>query len=250
MQEALSTTLGLLINLGLDDAQACELLAQGALVPLAALFNTCPWDSSLARGASGIARLMRLPQGARQARELGVLHALLEVLKKAAGNSAAEKIVPVSAAQAGERVATTEREAGGRAASDDGAAGDAKPQVLDPCVRALAQALKNDDASTALIREDMHALRALVAAVRCGREQTVGNAALALQMVANHTENLERLGKAGAVPALLNVVHHMRGPAQRNAALALARVVKREENLAVLKALHGLDILNCYLKLT
>ena len=238
MQEALSTTLGLLINLGLDDAQACELLAQGALVPLAALFKTCPWDSSLARGASGIARLVRLPQGARQARELGVLHALLEVLKKAAGSSAAEKIVPVSAAQAGAR------------ASDDGAGGDAKPQVLDPCVRALAQALRNDDASTALVREDMHALRALVAAVRCGREQTVGNAALALQMVANHTDNLERLGKAGAVPALLNVVHHMRGPAQRNAALALARVVKREENLAVLKALHGLDILNCYLKLT
>jgi len=54
---------------------------------------------------------------------------------------------------------------------------------------------------------------------------------------------------AGAVPALLNVVHHMRGPAQRNAALALARVVKREENLALLKALHGLDILNSYLKL-
>jgi hypothetical protein len=25
--------------------------------------------------------------------------------------------------------------------------------------------------------------------------------------------------------------------------------VKREENLAVLKALHGIDILNCYLKL-
>ena len=54
---------------------------------------------------------------------------------------------------------------------------------------------------------------------------------------------------SGAVPALLDVVHHMRGPAQRNAALALARVVKRPENLALLKALHGLDILNCYLKL-
>jgi len=44
------------------------------------------------------------------------------------------------------------------------------------------------------------------------------------------------------------VVHHRRGPAQKNAALALARVVKRPESLAQLKALHGLDILNSYLK--
>ena len=44
------------------------------------------------------------------------------------------------------------------------------------------------------------------------------------------------------------MVHHRRGPAQKNAALALARVVKRPESLAQLKALHGLDILNSYLK--
>ena len=100
MQETLSTTLGLLINLGLDDAQTCELVAQGALVPLVVLFNTCPWDISLARGVSGITHLVRLPQDTRQAHELGVLHALLEVLKKEC---------------------------------DDGVGGDTKPQVLDHC---------------------------------------------------------------------------------------------------------------------
>lgn len=40
-----------------------------------------------------------------------------------------------------------------------------------------------------------------------------------------------------------------RGPAQKNAALALARVVKREESMRELKSLHGLEVLNAYLRL-
>lgn len=184
----------------------------------------------MARGASASARLLRFPAGAKQGREVGVLQGLLQAVKTAAGNPATPLTFPPKAGTA--------------AAADD-----AKAAVLDPCVRALAQALKNDEGAISAVGDDITSLLALVAAVKCGREGTVGNAALALQMVANREDCLQRLGQAGAVPALLNVVHHMRGPAQRNAALALARVVKRQENLAVLKALHGLDILNCYLKL-
>jgi hypothetical protein len=232
-QDALDTTLGLLMNLGLDDGRASEVLSQGVLAPLAAILKTCPWDSSLARSASACARLLRFPSGAKQAREVGVLQGLLQVVKKAAGAAAATP--PVSFPPA--------------AGKSGAVASDAKAEMLDPCVRALAQALKNDEGSIKAVGEDITALLAVVSAVKCGREGTVGNAALALQMVANRSEYLEHLGQAGAVPALLNVVHYMRGPAQRNAALALARVVKREENMACLKALHGIDILNCYLKL-
>lgn len=232
-QDALDTTLGLLMNLGLDDDRASELLSQGVLAPLAAILKTCPWDSSLARSASACARLLRFPLGAKQAREVGVLQGLLQVVKKAAGSSAST--TPVSFPPA--------------AGKSGVAANEAKAEVLEPSVRALAQALKNDEGSIKAVGEDITALLAMVSAVKCGREGTVGNSALALQMVANRSEYLEHLGQAGAVPALLNVVHHMRGPAQRNAALALARVVKREENMACLKALHGIEILNCYLKL-
>jgi len=231
-QDALDTSLGLLMNLGLDDDKALELVSHNVLIPLAAVLKTCPWDSCLARCASASARLLRLSQGARQAREVGVLQGLVHVAKKAAGN-------PTSAAP----IAFPPPAGAGNVAND------AKVEVMDPCVRALAQALRNDEVSAGVVGEDLEALLAIMTAVRCGREGTVGNAALALQMVANRQDCLERLGKAGAVPALLNVVHHMRGPAQRNAALALARVVKREENLSLLKTLHGLDILNCYLKL-
>ena len=235
-QDALDTTLGLLMNLGLDDGRAAELLSQGVLAPLASLLQQCPWDSCLARGASAAARLVRFPQGAKQGRECGVLQGLLQLLKKAAGTASTSGAAPFPPP------------AGAAAAPSD-----AQAQILDPCVRALAQALRNDTASVVLVGEDMTALLALVAAVKCGREGTVGNAALALQTVANREEAipecLKRLAQAGCIPALLNVVHHMRGPAQKNAALALARIVKREENLAVLKALHGIDILNCYLKL-
>lgn len=229
-QDALDTTLGLVMNLGLDDGRASELLSQGVLAPIAAVLKSCPWDSSVARGASASARLLRFPVGAKQGREVGVLQGLLQAVKSAAGNPTAPVSFPP-------KVGTAT------------AADDAKSAVLDPCVRALAQALKNDEDSVSVVGNDITSLLAVVAAVKCGREGTVGNAALALQMVANRQDCLQRLGQAGAVPALLNVVHHMRGPAQRNAALALARLVKREENLAVLKALHGLDILNCYLKL-
>jgi len=218
------------MNLGLDDERASDLLCSGVLEPLASVLKTCPWDSCVARCASASARLLRFPEGARQARGAGVLQGLIQVAKHAAGN-------PTSAAPV-----AFPPPAGGSSA-------DPKAEVMDPCVRALAQALRNDEASSAIVGEDLEALLAIMTAVRCGREGTVGNAALALQMVANRHECLERLGKAGAVPALLSVVHHKRGPAQRNAALALARVVKREENLALLKALHGLDILNSYLKL-
>ena len=231
-QDALDTTLGLLMNLGLDDEKASELLSASVLAPLASVLRACPWDSCVARCASASARVLRLSEGAKQARVTGVLQGLIQVVKNAAGN-------PTTAAP----VAFPPPAGSGLSVQD------AKAEVMDPCVRALAQALRNDDGSSAIVGEDPEALLAIMTAVRCGREGTVGNAALALQMVANRPDCLERLGKAGAVPSLLNVVHHMRGPAQRNAALALARVVKREENLALLKALHGLDILNCYLKL-
>jgi hypothetical protein len=179
---------------------------------------------------------VRFPLGARQGREGGVLQGLIQLLKKAAGTVSTSGVAPFPPPA-------------GAAAT----ASDAQAQILDPCVRALAQALRNDAASVVVVGEDITALLAVVAAVKCGREGTVGNAALVLQTVANREEAipecLKRLAQAGSIPALLNVVHHMRGPAQKNAALALARIVKREENLAVLKALHGIDILNCYLKL-
>ncbi len=235
-QDALDTSLGLLMNLGLDDGRAAELLSQGVLAPLASLLQQCPWESCQARTASAAARLVRFPLGARQGRESGVLQGLIQLLKKAAGTVSTSGVAPFPPPA-------------GTAAT----ASDAKAQILDPCVRALAQALRNDAASVVVVGEDITALLAVVAAVKCGREGTVGNAALVLQTVANREEAipecLKRLAQAGCIPALLNVVHHMRGPAQKNAALALARIVKREENLAVLKALHGIDILNCYLKL-
>jgi tetratricopeptide (TPR) repeat protein len=235
-QDALDTSLGLLMNLGLDDGRAGELLSQGVLTPLASLLQQCPWESCQARAASAAARLVRFPLGARQGREGGVLQGLIQLLKKAAGTVSTSGVAPFPPPA-------------GAAAT----ASDAQAQILDPCVRALAQALRNDAASVVVVGEDITALLAVVAAVKCGREGTVGNAALVLQTVANREEAipecLKRLAQAGSIPALLNVVHHMRGPAQKNAALALARIVKREENLAVLKALHGIDILNCYLKL-
>ena len=235
-QDAIDTALGLAMNLALDDGRAAELLSQGILAPLATLLHNCPWDSCVARAASASARVLRMPLGAKLGREAGVVQGLMQAATKAAGSATAS--APVSFPPKAGAV---------------NAGADAKAEVLDPTVRALAQALKNDEASVVMVGEDVATLVAMVAAVKCGREGTVGNAALVVQMVANRDDLmpkcLQRLGQAGAVPALLNVVHHMRGPAQRNAALALARLVKREENLAMLKALHGLDILNCYLKL-
>jgi hypothetical protein len=88
-----------------------------------------------------------------------------------------------------------------------------------------------------------------VGLLKNAREGVVGNAALALQIIANDESRLEALCKAGAVAGLLDVVHHRRGAAQKNAGLALGRIVKRPEGLKMLKALHGLEILNAYLQM-
>jgi len=235
-QDVMDTALGLMMNLGLEDAHAEELVARGALTPLAAVLAGCPWSSCAARAAAAAARLLRFPAAAAQGRERGMLKALLLLIVR-------------NAPGGGGGGAQVAEDGGVLSAATSARALEAACELLDPAVRALAQGLRNDEGSVRVVGEDTAALAALVATVRCGREGTVGNAALALQMVGNNDDHLERLGQAGAVPALLDVVHHMRGPAQRNAALALARVVKRPENLALLKALHGLDILNCYLKL-
>jgi hypothetical protein len=78
-QDAIDTSLGLIMNLSLDDKCAAALLTHRILLPLADVLKTCPWPSCSARAAAAASRLLRFPAGAKQGREAGVLMGLLQV---------------------------------------------------------------------------------------------------------------------------------------------------------------------------
>jgi hypothetical protein len=103
---------------------------------------------------------------------------------------------------------------GGAGGGADGAAA----SLADHVIRGLAALLKHDAAAGADVMADAGAGAAgpagagrasvaggLMAALGAGRDGTVGNAALALQLLAGEEAHLETLGRAGAVPALLQV---------------------------------------------
>lgn len=214
-EEAVEAVLGLLVNLGLEPTARAVFAAPDShvLASLETVLRRCTWPASYARAAGAAARVLQENSAATQAVEQGLL------------------------LQLAQRVAQAEQGVGGA-------------EAADTAVRGLAVCLKaGGQQAVAAVAKQKGALEALVKAVGWGRAAAVGNAALALQLIGNGEEWLERLGKAGAVPALLAVVHHQRGPAQKNAALALARVVKREESMRELKSLHGLEVLNAYLRL-
>ena len=199
-QDVMDTALGLMMNLGLEDAHAEELVARGALTPLAAVLAGCPWSSCAARAAAAAARLLRFPAAAAQGRERGMLKALLLlIVRNAPGGGGGAQV-----ADDGEVLS----------AAASARALEAACELLDPAVRALAQGLRNDEGSVRVVGEDTAALAALVATVRCGREGTVGNAALALQMVGNNDDHLERLGQAAGLDILL--YSHVHGKTSDN----------------------------------
>ncbi|EKX48244.1 hypothetical protein GUITHDRAFT_151836 [Guillardia theta CCMP2712] len=207
----LESVLGVVINLTLDEHFIEQLQQHGAMGLLKDSLTVSATPGCTSRALAAAARIARHAAAADDAIRVGVFDMFLEKLKRLRETPA-----------------------------DD----------LDHCVRGVAQCLKVTGASAGRrLMQEEGVLEALLAVLSCSREHAVGNAALVIQVLANEEANLAALGRAGCVKALLDVVHYQRGPAQKNAALALARVVKLEANLSQLKALHGFEILNSYLRM-
>lgn len=174
-KESVELLMGLMTNLSLDDDLAAGLVDAGAISgmtrPISTIDVSSPVGLTDQRIASLVARLARIPAGARAVRREGILDVVIVMI---------------------ERAKTCK--------------GDYAQGVTEACVRSIAQSVRADsECASALVDSPLGVISCLLGLLKDSGDAVVGNAALALQVVANDDKNIEALGKAGAVPVLLEV---------------------------------------------
>ena len=227
LAEVVQNALGVLANCALD-APVQELLVQDLKVlPVMVALLTPPIDDS-SRAAPLIARSLIVLS--RCAKQPGAPELL-------AGLGAFEKVLGFLPAYTKAAVAAEEP------------AESEACRLVDAAGRLLAMCVMNCTEATERMAAVKGGLKAVVGLLEVGAGTTQANVSLCIANMGKVESTLRGFGKAGAVPALINLAHrHELEQARQNAGIALARLSKDEKNLEQLKELHGIEIIHHYVK--
>jgi hypothetical protein len=122
-------------------------------------------------------------------------------------------------------------------------------RLVDAAGRLLAVCAMNCVEAVERMAAVKGGLKAVVGLLEVGSGTTQANVSLCIANMGKVESTLRGFGKAGAVPALINLAHrHELEQARQNAGIALARLSKEEKNLEQLKELHGIEIIHHYVK--
>lgn len=227
LAEVVQNALGVLANCALEASVQALLVQELKVLPVMVALLTPPIDDS-SRAAPLIARAIIVLS--RCARQPGAPELLT-------GLGAFEKVLGflptyTKAAIAAEEPAESEA-----------------CRLVDAAGRLLAVCAMNCTEATERMAAVRGGLKAVVGLLEVGSGTTQANVSLCIANMGKVESTLRGFGKAGAVPALINLAHrHELEQARQNAGIALARLSKDEKNMEQLKELHGIEIIHHYVK--
>jgi hypothetical protein len=230
LAEVVMAALGVLANCALEPAVQTLLVDELKVVPIMVALLTPPIDDADA-AAPIIARAIIVLS--RCARQPGAPELL-------AGLGAFEKILGSLATYTQSAIAAIKAES--EAESEACRLVDAAGRLLAVCAMNCTEAVERMAAVKG-------GLKAIVGLLEVTSGTVQANVAVGISHMGKVESTLRAFGKAGAVPALINLAHrHELEQARQNAGIALARLSKDEKNLEQLKELHGIEIIHHYVK--